>query len=236
MWHYSITSHHFRWYVQSFRLPDYQNEADPEKLCDECTKLIATNPQDYNSYLKRALAYDALKKYDLAIQDLAVVIKLDPDPTNSPKYYYMLHLEYFFLGDLDKSLEEIKKAVNSDYIKYRYYRALAYIYEKLGQRDQAIMVLNKGVKESQDDNNRAKKIRYLERAEFYEEIGHFEEAIKDVTMAINLEPDWLISYHDRVSIYIKMKQYEKALDDCNICIEKDPKKHYYSVKRRQLYH
>lgn len=187
-----------------------------KKACEDYTLEIALDPQNFNFHLERARIYESLKKYDLAVQDLTRAMQLDSQ--KSYFYYFLRHKQYIFLGDLEKALEDIKKAVNLAPYGCSYHRYLADVYEKFGQRDNAIMALNQGV-----EKEPKRKETYLQRANFYERIGRIEEALRDVTMAINIDPKYMITFHYRIRIYIKMEQFDNALADCKKCIEIEPK-------------
>ncbi len=86
------------------------------------------------AYNNRALAYLQLGQYEKAIGDLSEAIRLAPTDAAA---YWKRGVAHALLGDTDKALRSYRDAihVNPDYMPG--YRALAGLYDELGQVEQA---------------------------------------------------------------------------------------------------
>lgn len=60
------------------------------------------------------------------------------------------------------------------------------------------------------------------RAACYEEIGEYDNAIKDETQAITLCPNDIPYYNSRLNLYIKNGEYNKAILDIKMVLKLDP--------------
>ncbi|WP_318508759.1 tetratricopeptide repeat protein [Bacillus sp. T3] len=203
---------------------DNQNE----KIYKDYFEAIKLDPQNGDLYVELSKAYWSQKKYDLAIKYLDVAFELEPQKHYF--FYFLRHLIFWELGNLEKSLEDIKQAVNLAPPEYMYHKHLAKVYVELGQRENAILALKKEIEENPKNRH-----AYWDNAVFYERIGQFQEALEYITMAIEVEPAILYSYHRRAKIYAKMGQFDNALKDCNVCIQIEPKEWTHYRVRSEVY-
>jgi tetratricopeptide (TPR) repeat protein len=63
---------------------------------------------------------------------------------------------------------------------------------------------------------------YNNRGLAFEELGQYEEAMKDFNKAIDLDPQEAYAYNNRGIVYRKLGQFEAAFEDYNKTIELDP--------------
>lgn len=199
-----------------------------QKKCKEYSDAINHDPQNVNLYVERSKAYRELKKYNLAIQDIETAIRLDPQ--RKYFFYFLRHLIFGDLGNLEKSLEDIKKAVKLAPQGYIYHKYLAKVYVKLGQKDNAVLAMKQEIEEYPKNRQ-----SYLDSVEFFEGIGQIKDALENINKAIALEPKRLDSNHRRARIFIKMGQFDDALRDCNICIKIEPREWTHFRVRSKVY-
>ena len=64
---------------------------------------------------------------------------------------------------------------------------------------------------------------------------HYQEAIKDYSKAIELEPDYYLRYSFRADCYKELKQYDLAIKDYSKAIELDPEDYWNYVHRADYY-
>jgi tetratricopeptide (TPR) repeat protein len=210
---------------------DYELINTPEKALKYYTQEIECDPLNENLYIERGKTYESLNQYDLAIQDFCAALRLNPQ--EGWFTCFLRHQQYIQLGDLEKALEDIKRCIDLSPNRYMYEPHLANLYEKLGQRANAISVLDQGVTLFPTDVN-----AYLKRAEFYEQIGYLEEALSDITQAINMELKGAMRFiymHQRAKTYVRMGRFEEALRDCNECIAEAPKEWTHYRVRSEVY-
>jgi tetratricopeptide (TPR) repeat protein len=200
----------------------------------ECTWAIQRDPANPQPYLARSDVHASLKAYDAAAADLTTLVRLDPAKTAF--YLFRRHLVRLYQGRPELALTDIEAALEqwpAEHEHNEYYKFTAYVHHKLGSTDRALELLAEAIRRA------PKQPRpYRDRAGFYESIGRLEEAIADVSKAIDLEPEFwrkAISYHDRTKLYIKAERFEQALADCNFCIRKEPRGWVHYSARSNVY-
>ena len=65
-------------------------------------------------------------------------------------------------------------------------------------------------------------IGYHKRAVAHAALNHYEQAMRDWELAIQLNPMFAETYFHRAGVYQTQEQYEKAIEDYNIALQLDP--------------
>ncbi len=65
--------------------------------------------------------------------------------------------------------------------------------------------------------------------------GQFEEAVKDATKAIEINPQYAKAYSNRCRAYIGLENYDMAIEDCNKALELKPDLYLAHHNRGLLY-
>jgi tetratricopeptide (TPR) repeat protein len=99
-----------------------QTADDPDKKIEACTKLIANNPNDAETYERRAVAYANKKDFDHAIADAKKLIELDPRIT---RYYDFAGRLYLSKGEANEAVAEFTKAIEIEPRRATYYHKRA---------------------------------------------------------------------------------------------------------------
>lgn len=147
----------------------YADRKQHELAVDDYTKAIESQPQLDGLYYYRGFSYVELRKYDLALQDYNKAIALDPknpvyysecgyvqwklnnfpqsiieftkaielDPTAN--YYNGRGNAYGCMGKYSEASEDLEKALQLDQKDGTVYFNLAQVYEKLGQKERALL-------------------------------------------------------------------------------------------------
>jgi tetratricopeptide (TPR) repeat protein len=89
-------------------------------------------------------------------------------------------------------------------------------YRQLKQWDASIADYTKAMELDQKGEATAHPTKY--RGELYMEMGEYEKAAEDFTLAISMSRFWSALYYLRGEAYIKMRQYEKAIENVNDAI------------------
>jgi tetratricopeptide (TPR) repeat protein len=63
---------------------------------------------------------------------------------------------------------------------------------------------------------------YYNRGIAYDNLGQYQPAIKDYSLAIRLKPDYAEAYYNRGTIYNELSQYQQAISDFNQAINLQP--------------
>jgi len=86
--------------------------------------------------------------------------------------------------------------------------------EQAGIYYRAITMINHQLRENRFDGH-----AYNRRGACYEQLGNYEYALGDFSLAIEYEP-WPHHYTDRARLYLAMGEYEKCIADCEMANER----------------
>ncbi len=115
-----------------------------------------------------------------------------------------------------------QRAQNKTYIepdpRYYFQRGLDASRER--KIDEAIDYYSKGI--SLKPNNHVLAFFYVGRASVYEFDGKTDQAIKDYSQAIELNPDFDIAYYARGELYHNTNKFDMAIEDYSTSIRLDP--------------
>lgn len=115
---------------------------DYKKVIEVLKKAFDLNSDDTQSAFYIAVAYEAMQKYDMAEKYYKKTLEIRSDYTQAKK---RLAFVYLNRGAYDKALE-ILADVSEVYRDVDYYRIKSAVYEKKGDLQKALDVLNKGLK------------------------------------------------------------------------------------------
>ena len=90
------------------------------------------DPQNANAFRLRGSIFTLRKKYDLAIDDFNIAIRLEPREASS---FYMRGMTYLGKGQHDRAIEDFDEAsrLNPSNSQYRKSRDLAHDFKRLGR-------------------------------------------------------------------------------------------------------
>lgn len=218
------------------------------------TRAIELNPEYYEAYTGRQIAYEYMGEGEKALADCNKKMELKKPDRHFP--YYNRGRLYLKVGKNNEAIADFNRALalKSDYYLSFGLRGEAYgnlgDYEKaIADYTQAIMLnpdplptyLARGIaygklsqfgKAIEEFNRLIEKFpKYSEafyaRAKIYREIGSHDRAIADFSKSIRLEPEDPFGYYYRAGEYIHMGQYKKAVADYGKALEL--KQNFYSV-------
>lgn len=151
-------------------------QGDFEGAVKELTETIKLNPNDYDAYNMRAIAYSELNKLDKAIDDFTKCIELKP----IAEAYYNRGAAYFAKGQYQLALNDLTQCLKlePDNIKALYKRALCNY--NLGDYSASLKDFNKYIA-NYSINYKA----YFERALVELQLGMLEQACKDLHYALD---------------------------------------------------
>lgn len=115
------------------------HSGDIEGAIEDYTMAIAIKPEYAYTYLNRGNLYRILGKADLARADFEEVIKRDTIPGDDNTAHYA----YYYLGQKDKAIDFMDKALKEN-DKGNYYDA-ACLYSIMGETDKAVSYLRKAL-------------------------------------------------------------------------------------------
>lgn len=149
-------------------------QGDYQGAINELTEIIKLNPEDYDAYNMRAIAYSEQKKYDEAINDFAKCIEIK----KIPEAYFNRGAAYFAKGNFQTALEDFTQCLrlSPDNIKALYKRAICY--HNTENYQAALKDFNKYIANYSIDYR-----AYYERAQTKIMLGMRADACKDLQYA-----------------------------------------------------
>lgn len=169
-----------------------------------------TLEKDYLAFLFRARVYQGLGKTELALNDYAESLKLEPNDT----------LVYFLRGDLYEQQNQLQFAIN-DYSAYiglkpedaDGYLRRAKVYRRVSKLSDAIDDYTKAI------GIRADSESYLLRGYANENLGKLDAALRDYSEAVRIKPTLADGYLFRGLAYARKGDRDRAVDDLKKVLE-----------------
>lgn len=153
----------------------------------EQTDQVSNYSQQVNAYFKQG-------RYKEAIEELQKIIELRPDYSYA---YYNLGIAYQNLDQIDKAYENFKKALELD-IKAGNQKLIAESTGKIARL-----------------NRYQEAINYYKQANIYDKQHKYNEAIRQLRQAIQLEPDFPEFYYHLALCFIKLNKEQGAFENYN---------------------
>lgn len=195
----------------------------------EYSEAIKLNPKNPSSYNARGIAKFNLEDYTGALVDFSKAVELCPKEKdyNFPIKPETIAVYYENRGNTKMELKDYSGAV-SDYLKsYEFYMNQGALYGlgkakyNLGDYEGATKEFNRAI--NLGGNNEIKKDVYLWNAWAFYHLKRFNEAIDEISKAIDLNPKWASLYYRRALIYNELMDWDNAMADANNAIELDSK-------------
>lgn len=191
-------------------------------------------------------AYTKTGKKDLmgALEEWNKAIALDPAKDEA---YGQRAINYLYQGDMEKALADATKAIQLNGNKSVYYGNRAYIYKEQKKYAEALADYNKAIAIdpqnivyadramvrfalSQSDPGVAADLKtylainykddfnYFLLGTYYYGINNMQEAVNNISKAIQLKSDEPNYYKKRAQAYFAQKNLQSSIDDCNSAI------------------
>jgi TonB family protein len=207
-----------------------------------CTIEGEREPQTSEEYFIRAQKHieiysgnGAASLDDCAFAALNEAIRLDPNNTDALR---VRGYGYYQRKQDDLASADYNKVIQIEPNNPRNYFVRRYFYENTGLIDKAIedqtAILNLLLKNNPADNTELIK-EFEKRAELYEKQEDYENAIKDYSEAIRIEPDSYILFYQRAKAFEKKGEFENAAKDYTEAIRLSPEFEHYYYNRAEVY-
>jgi len=187
-------------------IPDDFNEA-----IEYYSKILASQPNNFVVYTRRADAYFMVHEFDKSVADYSTAIKLNP---GFDKAYYGRGLAYGRNRQFKRAIRDLSEYIRKNPDSSRAYtkRGVRYIWMgklKLAKKDLVKAVeLDAGNAEANDDVG----VLYAQEKLYYKAINHFHASIKS-------DPTYQKAYHNLALTYyltnkntLAMRYVDKALE------------------------
>ena len=194
----------------------YRNKRDWKRALSDYTKAIELEPTPL-LYHGRSKIYEELGKFNLAIADLSMRIKIYKKTKYIDFYYRDRGLLYEKLKMHEKAIQDFTKIIELEPDNHRRYHDRGMLYERLGMHDAAIADFSKRIE-------LIPKIPwvYTDRGRLFERLKRYDKAIADFSRPIELQPEEDKHYRERGSFYSRMTRHSDAIKDFTEAIELKP--------------
>jgi protein O-mannosyl-transferase len=234
-------------YVYTTRGAAYVLKKDDEHALMDFNHAISLDPAFVDAYINRGELYARRKEYRLAALDFNTAIELRPTKAVGYKMRGRLNEKF---GRYDSALSDYNRAIGLDPADAQTVAWRGYIYALTGKKDAALQDFEEALrldpqfsdgyvfrgmhrKESgrpQDalaDFNKAVALKptalaYYQRAVLWLETKRFDEAMKDVNRALDLDEGYDLAYGLRARLYVEKKQMRPAIDDLDRSLQINP--------------
>lgn len=201
----------------------YANLNRSDEAIEAYSKVIEIAPRNTDAYLMRGVTYADRGEVNEAVKDLDVFISANP---NVAAGYYIRGSVYLPEKAYDKAIEDFNKAIefNPAEPSYYYKRAIAYHDKGLENksREDYVIAIKDLTKTIEIDPEYMPGEVYKWRADSYNSIGEYPEAIADFTRAIEINPGDAVLYNDRGNAYLRSDRYNEAKEDYIRAVDLDP--------------
>ena len=201
--------------------------AEDYELAKEKVIEVLTKAPDY----KLALLRRGRIEYNLKNKDYngSHLFKADSLYPNDPQVHEYLGRYYSTIGEIEKAIQSMNKAIDLDSQDPELFYWRARIYED-----------EKETKEAESDYTQSivldsTIIRFFNRAQFYKRIENYELALSDYSQAISYDkenPRW---YDERANCYIEKGDFTAALKDLDKALDLAQDNPYYYINRADFY-
>lgn len=168
----------------AFRDPTPRTEAERAVVAAE--QAVRANPEDPAARVKLAAAYLEQGATRSAAEQAEIAVRLAPA---DPAGYYVLGIAQRRNGDNEAAIRNLEKAVGTEGQVAAFYQdayaALARAYEDMGDIDKALEMMDESI-----NNGPENVVLLVERAQMYERLERWAEALFDYTLAMRYVPDY----------------------------------------------
>jgi tetratricopeptide (TPR) repeat protein len=166
------------------------------------------------AYLDRGILFASRDNYDMAIQEFAESIKLNPNYTPA---YFNRGLAYLNKGDNDQAIADYNQVIKLNPNNAGAFNNRGNAYLNKGDNNQAIADYNQAIRLDPND-----ALLYINRGRAYFSKYDFDQAMSDYTQAIKLNPNSVLAYKMRGNAYASGGEFDLAFPDLNQAIRLAP--------------
>ena len=208
----------------------HRENSDHAAALKDFNHAIELNPRAETAYLERGRLFSQRASDDWAISDFTKAIELNPF---NPEPYHELAVTQWGVEteqrtlNLSAAISNISKAIElSPGEGYLYSERFASL-SLANQKQEAAADLNKALEMVTGEIARGVKRPchrdlYIERAYIYQSLRRYDDALKDVNIAIANHPNYFRGYLRRGIIFMLQQKHEKAIADYTRAIELSP--------------
>lgn len=219
--------------VYSYRGNSYYDLEDYQSSVSDFSHAIELNPLNASYYQNRAYSYEMTGDWQKALSDYNQAIEIDPKNEGA---YLNRGVAYDVLDDNEAAIADYEYAINLNPNYPPAYENLFNIYVRLGDNEMAEKNITSAIEIISEGrfyyNYLGESYLYTRRGRFFINQGRYGEAIRDLSKAIELNPNDLTNFNDRAVAYSSSGQLDNALSDYNHVIELAPEIPAYVYNNR----
>jgi tetratricopeptide (TPR) repeat protein len=165
---------------------DATPRTEAERAVVAAEEAVRANPEDPAARVKLAAAYLEQGAIRSASEQAEIAVRLAP---GDPAGYYVLGIAQRRDGENEAAIKNLEKAVATEGQLAAFYQdayaALARAYEDAGDEEKAIAAMEESI-----NNGPENVVLLVERAQMYERLEKWAEAMFDYTLAMRFVPDY----------------------------------------------
>jgi tetratricopeptide (TPR) repeat protein len=178
-----------------------------------CTRILQSNPSDFNALANRGGAFRMTGEYDRAVADLDQAMRLNPK--NIAGVFLERGRAYEGKGDYRLAIADLSEALRRDSTLAEAYFGRAVAYEALGQRDLSMTDL---MAAERLDRNLVAAL-FMQRGNVLRTSHQYDAAIAAFDRSIELNPNLPLAYFGRGASYDEKGDRQSAAADYRKCLE-----------------
>lgn len=204
----------YDWRVATFKQLDRHQDA-----AEDCVTAATIDPDDPRWYREQGLLHQTLENHDQALNDFehAIVLGSEPDPVSISGRA----LSLFQLGRYQESILSYEQFLGftelAETRTFSLVRSIVpVVYSVLGINTKAIEIYRQMENDYLTDS-----VYFANRGAAYRELGNIQQALRDYSEAIRLEPQSGDHYYWRALICIELHEFGRAEADFAKSLELD---------------
>ncbi|MEO0468444.1 MAG: tetratricopeptide repeat protein [Bacteroidota bacterium] len=190
----------------------YHERGDYNLALSDFNQVLNLMPELSPVLCSRAEVYAAQGNPARAMRDYNQAIQLTPE---YPEAYYGKALLMQESGRVDEALAQVRKALE---INPEYEAALLFegkVMEEQGKEDDALIAYTRILE------RKPTAMAYRQRGSLYLKLGEYQEAITDLSKAIDYNPNFALAWRERGQARFALQEYEKAIQNLNQALSID---------------
>ncbi len=200
----------------------YASQKDYSKSVEAFSRAIELNPQNTMYYIHRGISYLGLNKYDKAIDDHSIAIKIsengDPNKTCLCLAYFARGTSYAMTGMYDLASRDFDISIKNNPSFAESYASNGVINGINGNYQVGIRNLEKAIELGDKSLETKKKL-----ASYYSFIGKYDKALEQYDSIIQSNHKTFDIFNRRGSVYVDLKDYKNATSNFKRAIRLNPR-------------
>jgi len=194
----------------------YMKEQKYELAIDTYTKALQGNAPKFDLYIGRARAYIKLGRYYNALADANLAIQENPQ---HPLGFVYRGWAHGYLSHYKEAITELTHAIELSPSVSQFYIVRGGIYLEAGRPEDALHDYSRAIMLGKGQVN---PIVFYHRAIAFQTLDRYEDALQDLSEALERDPSLLRGRRQRGGVYRCLGQYSLAKSDLDTVLQQNP--------------